>query len=69
MKELPLLNSDRTTTVDDEDFEWAKNYTWALNADGHVVRADSPDFYLCNGVMARVHYGSFVKHYRFGKPR
>jgi hypothetical protein len=66
--ELPLTNSDGVTTVAPEDYEWAKNYQWMLNEDGHVVRADAPDFYLCNGVMAQFKYGSFTKHWRLRKP-
>jgi hypothetical protein len=68
-KELDLVNSDRKALVGEEDYEWAKNYSWMVNEDGQVVRTDAQDFYLCNGVAARQCWGSFTKHYRFGTPR
>jgi hypothetical protein len=65
---LPLLNSEKTATVDYEDYLWAKEYTWKLNDKGHVVAAEDDQFYLCNGVLAKARYGSPSYHYRFGKP-
>lgn len=58
MKKLPLTNSDQFTTVDIEDYRWARHYKWHVDTGGHVFRLDDFDhpIYLCNEVMSRAHY-------------
>ena len=67
-KKLPLENSKQFATVDIDDYDWAKNFTWKQNETGHVVRTDAEDFFLCNGVMAKRMYGSWTYHFMFGPP-
>jgi hypothetical protein len=57
-KTLPLANSHEVTTVDYDDYQWAKHHTWFLHTDGHVVRYFDEDrrrgpIYLCNEIMSR----------------
>jgi hypothetical protein len=64
MAKLPLTNSDRMATVDDEDYGWASQHAWRHDEDGHVVRdivdacGNPATVYLCNEVLSR----------RLGKP-
>jgi hypothetical protein len=37
MKYIPLMNSTRRATVDDEDFERVSRHLWFLHPDGYAV--------------------------------
>jgi hypothetical protein len=56
---LPLSNSNKHATVDDEDYGWASQYTWREDEDNHIVRDDVDGagrpvaIYLCNEVLSR----------------
>jgi hypothetical protein len=72
MAKLPLTNSDKFATIDDEDYPWASRFAWRVDEDGQVVRDVAGEdgrpavIYLCNEVMSRA-TGTPLEE--FGPPR
>jgi hypothetical protein len=66
---VPLTNSSKSAVVDNADAVWACLFKWKVNPDGHVVRDDDDECYLCNCVLAHAHLGDYTLHDQFDPPR
>lgn len=39
-KKVPLFNSKKKVTVDNEDYKWVRQWSWFLTEDGYAARLE-----------------------------